>query len=82
MRGDPKSFFSSSFSQKRVMVMAVSYSAASTCSFAMRPFHSASFSGGMEEYEKCEEIVSELVEEYQIYAAFATSMEARKTLPS
>ena len=30
----------------------------------------------MEEYEKCEEIVSELVEEYQIYAAFATSMEA------
>lgn len=30
----------------------------------------------MQEYEKCEETVSRLVEDYQIYAAYATSMEA------
>lgn len=30
----------------------------------------------MQEYEKCEEIVSRLVEDYQVYAAYAASMEA------
>lgn len=30
----------------------------------------------MKEYEKCEETVQRLVEDYQIYAAYATSMEA------
>ncbi|MCM1187877.1 MAG: tetratricopeptide repeat protein [bacterium] len=30
----------------------------------------------MQEYEKCEETVSNLVEDYQIYAAYASSMEA------
>ena len=30
----------------------------------------------MQEYEKCEEVVSRLVEDYQVYAAYAASMEA------
>lgn len=30
----------------------------------------------MQEYEKCEDIVSRLVEDYQVYAAYAASMEA------